>query len=53
MVLASVLDDAFADVLDNYRKSVASDVRMSIYEYRLICSETYELIKDFTEVSPL
>ena len=53
MVLASVLDDAFADILDNHRKSVASYVRMGIYEYRLICTETYELIKDFTDVSPL
>ena len=53
MVLASVLDDAFADVLDNHRKSVASDVRMGINEDRFICAETHELMQHLTDVSSL
>ena len=39
-----MLDDAFAYVLDNNRKLVASDMGMSIDKYGLVSPEPYKLM---------
>ena len=48
-----MFDDAFAYVLDNNRKLVASDMRMSIDKYGLVSSEPYKLMENFTDISSL
>ena len=53
MVFTAMFNDAVADVLDDYRKLVASDMRMRVDKDVRICSETHQLMEDFTDVSPL
>ncbi|MBO5979522.1 MAG: hypothetical protein J6Q12_03720, partial [Bacteroidales bacterium] len=50
---AAMLHNAVADILDNKRKLVTSDMRMGIDKYRRICTESHKLMKNLTDITSL
>ena len=48
-----MLNDTLTDILNHLRQPVASDMRMSIYQYGWVGSKTYKLMEHFTYISSL
>ncbi len=53
MIFATMLENAFADVLDDGRKTVAADVGMGVDENLRVSPEIHELMQDLTDVAAL
>ena len=48
-----MLNNALADILYNYRKSIASDMGMGINQNGRLGAKAYQLMEDFTDVASL